>query len=390
MIPHNLDAEADVLASAITQGPDRAVVLTSLCAEDFYAPLHRRLFQALLMLVAEGSKVDATTVAAKAGVDRKQVLSLIGQAVAWGAASKTTLVAECAARRRMLAVAGELTEKARDLSAPFAESLDAWVEAPERIRAPEIEPVAGEDIVALESGEEAEFVIPGVLRRRERVVLTGGEGAGKSHFGRYTAMFTAAGVHVFTGGTIPKVPTLLVDLENEAGDVGASARQIAKSCAYSGGCHAKSRPQGLDLLTARDARWLESLIAFHEPGLVVIGPLYKMYRGSEGRSKSSEEAAEQVAHVLDDLRVKFDCALWIEAHAPHGEGGNRDRGRPRGSALWMGWPNFGFWFNRLRDNNSVAELAPWRGHRHRGRKWPWGVREGKVVPWEPVWEKSNA
>ena len=101
---------------------------------------------------------------------------------------------------------------------------------------------------------------------------------------------------------------------------------------------------------------------------------------------TDDDKAEIVAEVLDDLRVAFDCALWIEAHSPHGEGGNRDGGRPRGSSLWLGWPNFGRFMERQNHDHRLVRLKPWRGDRHRQRSWPWGIRETPTVPWVPVWK----
>lgn len=394
-VPHDLDAEALVVGSMINTVDARTDACGLLVAEDFYGPRHRDVFVALLGVVIEGAQVEPTDltarlVAAGVEIERKEVLALAARgSYTWR--PSIARVAELAARRRLIGKAGELSERAYDPTSDFDETVAGWEGAPDSIRAPDVAPEEASEIVELEHGERQEWAIPGVMRRRERAIITGEEGAGKSHLGRWVAMNVAAGRAPFGGDEIDPLPTLIVDLENEEGDIGDAARHLAtKIPGYRGGCHARSRPQGIDLTQARDVRWLRSLVAGERPALLVVGPLYKMFRGAEHRSKQSEEAAEIVSNVLDDLRVAYDCALWIEAHAPHGEGGNRDGGRPRGSALWTGWPNFGRWLTRNPPGTNdprLVQLRNWRGDRHRERAWPWGLRETPSVPWVPVWEK---
>ena len=389
VIPHDLDAERAVLGSMLLYANARTDACQALVAEDFHTPLHGRIFSALLALSISGKPLELAALAASVdGVDLPKLMALQGDgSYSWKATIR--LLADLSARRRMLAASSDLAEQARDLGVPFDETFAAWARATDQIAAPDVDPECAEEIVGLRAGVESGWVIPGTLRRRERVIVTGGEGSGKSFLGRWVAMSVAAGRAPFPAGTeneIPSVRSLIVDLENEAGDIGDSARRVAPKIGYSAGCHARSRPQGIDLTQARDVRWLTSLVDGESPALVVVGPLYKMYRGAEGRSKASEEAAEIVAEVLDDLRVAFDCALWIEAHSPHGEGGNRDGGRPRGSSLWLGWPNFGRFMERQNHDHRLVRLKPWRGDRHRQRSWPWGIRETPTVPWVPVWK----
>lgn len=386
MIPHDLDAEAECLGSAVDDKYVRERLVNIVTADDFYKPLHRTVFEGLLGASLDGEPADMTLLAARCGVDRKTLFALrsFGSITSWVAKAKR--VADLGARRR---AAGEL-DKARaailDPSKDLVECLTAVGQVPDRV-APRLEPVEVSDIIDLKEEEERSgWAVPGVMRRRERLILTGQEGAGKSALGRWVAMAVAAGRAPFSIETpIPSLPTLVIDMENESYDVGDAARRVKDVLGYQGGCKALSRTQGIDLTRPRDVRWLSSVVEAERPALVVIGPLYKMYRGAEGRGKHSEEAAEIVSANLDEIRVAYDCALWIEAHAAKGEGGNRDGGVVRGSGLWWGWPNFARWLERNKSDESLIKLHAWRFDRHRGRAFPWGLRETRDVPWVPVW-----
>lgn len=395
MIPHHPEAEADVLAACLYNQQARELVFTSLVPEDFYVPRHATAYRAMLRVSHRGERVDPVSVGAQMAADgdsenpSRWLRSILAQMPGgFGYSTWVRMVADAGARRRLMVAADSLKEKAGDESLELDAITKEWVETPEQVRVPIVDVEPAEEITSLVATEEhGGWVIENTLRRRERVIFTGGEGTGKSEFGRIAAISVASGVHMFTHQAQEPLPTLVVDFENEAGDIGDAARRVANKVRYSGGCVAKSRTQGLDLLNARDERWLDSLVAHHRPALVVLGPLYKMYRGSEGKSKFSEEAAEHVSGVLDRLRVAHDCALWIEAHAPHGDGGDRGGWRPRGSALWMGWPNFGFGLKRV--SKTGIELKRWRGDRHRGRRWPWGLTEGGPWSWTPIWDKNE-
>lgn len=389
-VPCDLAAEALVLGSMVLYLDARQFAASALVPQDFHSVAHSDVFSAILAAIAEGDPIQVVTLAARLSargsvVDRMALMKIEAQgSYAYSGAMK--LVADLAARRRLIAAAGDMEYRGYDLGENLDDTLAMWEKTPEVVRAPSLEPDRAEEIVELVHDDESGWAIPDVLRKRERVIVTGSEGAGKSHLGRWVAMSVAAGRTPFALEDIEPQRTLIVDLENEAGDMGDAARRLVKPIGYSSGCHARSRAQGIDLTQSRDVRWLNSLVDGERPALLVIGPLYKMYRGAEGRGKASEEAAEIVAEVLDDLRVAYDVALWIEAHAPHGDSGDRGGGRPRGSSLWLGWPNFGRYMERQRTDTKLVRLKPWRGDRHRGRLWPWGLKETLTRPWVPVFE----
>ena len=77
--------------------------------------------------------------------------------------------------------------------------------------------------------------------------------------------------------------------------------------------------------------------------------------------------------------------MLVEAHAGHGlgAGGKRDM-RPRGSAAFLGWPEFGYGLRPAEraagDSRRVADLVGWRGDREE-RDWPARLVSGGTWPW---------
>jgi AAA domain len=133
------------------------------------------------------------------------------------------------------------------------------------------------------------------------------------------------------------------------------------------------RPQGIDLYgDAASAAWLEARIRRATPDLLILGPLYKL----AGDDPISEEVARKVASVLDDLRVRYGFALLIEAHVPHGQGGNRPE-RPYGASMWLRWPEFGLHLAQ------TGMLTHWRGQRDE-REWPAVLKRGGEWPSGPL------
>jgi replicative DNA helicase len=62
--PHNLDAEAAVLAAILTDGSRLDAVAPCVKAEDFYSDANRRIFEAALELQRRGMPIDVQTIAA--------------------------------------------------------------------------------------------------------------------------------------------------------------------------------------------------------------------------------------------------------------------------------------------------------------------------------------
>lgn len=241
-----------------------------------------------------------------------------------------------------------------------------------------------------------DWVIPDLLERGDRFVLTGSEGLGKSVLHRQLAVCAAAGVHPFTHRPIPPVRVLYVDCENGPTKLRRALRGlVAQSARYgvdpSDRMHLECVPAGLDLTKPEDEMWLVRTVTTLQPDLLLVGPVYRLHAGNP----NDEENARTVTRVLDRCRAAANCALVTEAHAGHGYGGEKRPVRPTGSSLWLRWPEFGYGLRAAEGydpSNRVVEFVSWRGDREE-RSWPTRLRSGGLFPWsvdEEQWSPSAA
>jgi hypothetical protein len=236
--------------------------------------------------------------------------------------------------------------------------------------------------------EEApyDWVIPDLLERADRLILTGGEGLGKSTLFRQIAVMTAAGLHPFTGRTIPQQRVLYVDCENGPSHMRRKLRPLATQARLRGSgagqtLFVEGRPEGLDLTTQAGAQWLVARVAALQPAVLFTGSLYKLFEGDPNK----EEPARAVSAVLDRCRAVANCAVVIEAHSGHSSNATGERNvRPIGASLWLRWPEFGYGLRPTKDFDKatrVVDFVPWRGDRDE-RQWPRRLKAGSMWPWE--------
>ena len=222
-----------------------------------------------------------------------------------------------------------------------------------------------------------DWLIPGLLERGDRVILTGPEGGGKSTILRQIGVQAASGVHPFDSKAMLRpLRVLLLDLENSSRQVHRALRplRLVAGDRYAGGMIVRVRGEGIDLMSG-DGAWLESLVADAQPDLLITGPTYKLSTGDP----TEEGPAKVVAAWLDKLRITYGCAVLLEAHPPHGANGRGQRRpeRPYGASLWLRWPEFGLYLS------AEGDLRHWRGPRDE-RDWPAMLQRGGTWPWTPV------
>ncbi|MGW5519028.1 AAA family ATPase [Nocardia africana] len=250
---------------------------------------------------------------------------------------------------------------------------------------------------------ESEWLVPNLLQRMDRIVLTGEEGLGKSELCIQMAVALAAGVHPFSGRPIPNAPqikVLVIDLENSKAQLNARYGRVAAaidarrrnfgvppidwSADNANLRLANPRPAGIDLLDGRDVAWVETQIASFTPDVLVMGPLYKMHH----TNPNDEQPARQLTWTLDGLRERYGFALITEAHA--GKATTTTGGRsmaPIGSSVWLRWPEYGFGMRRSDQDPGhrhveIADIVAWRGARSDGL-WPKRFQRSHLVPWMP-------
>lgn len=240
-----------------------------------------------------------------------------------------------------------------------------------------------------EAGDDSyDWIIDGLLERRERVIVVASEGVGKTMLARQIALLPAFGVHPFTFQRIKPIKTLSIDLENPERIIRRTSRRIASEAesmnyALDPQAYLVTKPDGLNLLNAGDRLILESYLDDIRPDLLVMGPLYKAFL--DPGTKTSEAVAIEVVKYLDTIRTVYGCALWLEHHAPLGSTmATRDL-RPFGSAVWSRWPEFGLSLvpDPMAMGEYVYDVKHFRGERDQ-REWPSKMRRGRKFPFEVI------
>lgn len=244
------------------------------------------------------------------------------------------------------------------------------------------------ELVAEEKDDVYDWCIDGLLEKKERVIVVAAEGVGKTMLARQVAILSGAGVHPFTYQKMRPVRTLTVDLENPERIIRRTSRAIynaAKARGYTDNITAAVliKPSGLDLLKPSDRSVLEKAIEEEKPELLVMGPLYKSFVDPGGRT--SEAVAVEVAKYLDEVRDTYNCALWLEHHAPLGESMTNRQLRPFGSAVWSRWPEFGIALTPDLTSGMAYtyDVNHFRGARDE-RPWPTRIKRGKLFPFEVI------
>lgn len=242
------------------------------------------------------------------------------------------------------------------------------------------------EFVAEEENESYDWVIPNLLERGERVMVVAAEGVGKTFLARQVALMTAAGIHPFTLERMKPIRTLTIDLENPQRIIRRTSRAIYLNAKKYGFCakpeaHLLIKPDGIDLMTTSDRRFIEDAIEQTEPDLVFLGPIYKSFVDPGGRT--SESIAIEVAKYFDSLREWFNCAFWLEHHAPLGSSISSRDLRPFGSAVWSRWPEFGLSLqpDPTATEGYVYEVRHFRGARDK-RQFPIRMKRGTIFPFE--------
>jgi len=228
-----------------------------------------------------------------------------------------------------------------------------------------------------------DWLIPGLLERLDRLMYTGGEGAGKSTFGRQVALSAAAGLHPFKDERFKPVRVTIVDVENSEVQWRRKARGISLAVRSITGTDPSRMIElcctgRLDITKPDGIGAVHSLLDEKPCDLLLIGPLYKLVP----RAITSDDDAAPLLAALDSIRERADGpALMMEAHAGHtvGAGGERNY-RPRGSSALLGWPEFGFGFATDQKDPARVEVIRWRGDRDE-RDWPKAMRRGGTLPW---------
>lgn len=361
------------------------------------------IYEQIGVMLSAGEHIDMVTVSDKLpewGVRGISFVELstwadIGEVYPRAAGQYATAVRSDALRRAAQGAARFLMEQAQDGGAGPADSittakkmLDDAVDgtSSSRIKTKSLQEV-------MELPDRRDWVIPGLLERRDRLILTAGEGVGKSTLARQLCVMSAAGLHPFARGSefrsgrefrtpqqISPVRVLVIDAENTEIQWKRAVKRIAEEAAKIGVTDPRkeiyiSAGRRIDITKGNDLSDIHRLIDRHKPDLIYIGPLYKV---TSGAIQTDDDAAPLIK-ALDSIRER-GITLVMEAHAAKGDGhGARDL-RPRGSAALMGWPEFGLGLEGQQQDQFVP-IVHWRGARDTNHMWPAQLMRG--MDWWP-------
>jgi hypothetical protein len=382
----------ELVIGACLLNPDSIRFAADILEEpDFYNPIHGDVFSAILQLRKDGEVIEAYSVWMKT-----QEMGTLGVDVAWllstvfavGSSESITFYADqvkkAADRRRMKVIAQKLMQEATDERVPPSEAAHNAAEGIKALGSRGSGRMATKTLEEILSVvEDHDWLIPDLLERGDRLIITGFEGGGKTTWVRQLVICMAAGIHPTTLNMLDQPLTVLVvDAENTEAQWRSHTRGMVFNTARMGGTnpaprihiHAKGR---IDITRDATLGEIHRLVDEHEPQVLAIGPIYKMV----STGINNDQDAAPVITALDSLRDR-GLALIMEGHSPKGTGANGQRDMsPRGSAALLGWPEFGFGMYPDPENGQVTNIQRWRGDRETGREWPRELWRGGMLPW---------
>lgn len=244
-----------------------------------------------------------------------------------------------------------------------------------------------EEIMGLEVRTE-DFTIPGLLKKNERLVLTGSEGGGKSVFVYQMLTGAAFGVDTFRLERTRPARVLFIDVENNEFQAKANLDKIVpalKEIAPDVQPEWRSlKRRVVDLLATKDRADIIRRVVHYNPDILYMGTAYKLTDVSDETHRS----VRAIQSVVDRIRQEVSCSVIVEHHAGHGHMNDRNNMRPEGSSYWLRWPDFGYGMQPLvtTGRKRLMRLGAWRGDRATDRDFPVAVKQGAVMPWVPVYQ----
>lgn len=382
------DAERIVVGHCLRSADGFEYAHDRLEESSFTSTQYRELWRTMTTLWMEEVHVSPEAVSFRLG--HELVWLNAAPLVPWSTFEMAVATVLMMWRRNRLAWLGqELTHRALDVNDDEGAML---LDIAERLERPElsVETTRPSQTLAefLAQDFPSDWLVPGLLERTDRLIVTGPEGGGKSVFLRQWALCLALGLDPVNLCQLPSpVRVLYLDCENSPRQ---NQRVIGKMLSRVGydapdSFVIETRQHGLDLLHSGDQRWLTSCVAANSPDVLVGGPLYKMFAAAP----EDESSARHAALYFDRLRTRFGVSLIFEAHSPHGFAGDRAGLRPFGSSLWLRWPEFGFGLaQEHKQRNDKVQCVHWRGPRDAERHFPQKLErtppDSNAWPWRAV------
>lgn len=243
------------------------------------------------------------------------------------------------------------------------------------------------DLMSLEIEQEP-FTLPKMVKRNERLVLTGSEGGGKSVFVYQMLTGAAFGVDTFTLERTEPKRVLFLDVENNEFQARSNLDKIVptlREIAPDAQPEWRSmKRRVVDLMASKDRTEVIRRVIHYSPDILYMGTAYKLADVSDETHRS----VRAIQSVVDRIRQELSCTVIVEHHAGHGHMNDRNNMRPEGSSYWLRWPDFGYGMQPLPTHagQRLMRLGAWRGDRATDRQFPVAVKQSNVMPWAPIYE----
>lgn len=386
-----LSDEQTVVAGVLLDSRYLADAMRVVQPSDFADQRLARILAEAVAMAGRGEPVDVVTIGARLhewgieGITAVDLHRWVGEVpTAANVGYYAELVVRSGLQRALVRVSTRLRDDAEGDPAGAARDAMRELEALQR-RAVGDEVVIRSfgDIIDLDGSHD--WLVPGLLERRDRLMLTGPEGFGKSLLLQQFVIAAALGVDPFRAWkSVEPRRCLVIDAENterqwkRRGDMFLRALDDEQALpALRRQLHVVNSRR-LDVTRPRDLAFLHEACDRVQPDVVMIGPLYRL----TSQAIQTDDEAAPVLAALDTLRDR-GVALLIEAHAGKSVSGSGERNlAPRGSSALLGWPEFGLGLRPVRGSRTEAELVRWRGDREE-RRWPRTLTKSATgMPWQ--------
>lgn len=397
-IPQDVETEEALLGAMLYSRAAIDGVRHVLTPGDFYRPLHGAIFDAIVEIHGRGGEVDGATVrdalrtSGVTGDDLGRILMEMtaNGGIATSALSYAQIIIDRSIRRRLMTEGAALADRAMDMTVDPNDALDEHAALISTLGSTlvdrEPDDISIEEFLSRPRSEVSPWVVHGLIRRRHKIILVGGEGAGKSWVLRFVGLCAAYGIQPFRHTRIPPVKVLIIDLENPEDALYDSFEAMLKQVSSvrpneQAVARLWWRPAGINLRSRVDVAELENVIRARRPDLVCLGPLYASYENTS-KDFGWETAAREVQQALKTLMVRYDFGLLIEDHAPQSDGSGKRQMRPYGSSMWRRWPDIGIGMEPVEGRDDSFRLTRWRGDRV-PTDWPTWLTRGSASksPW---------
>lgn len=415
LLPHDHEAEEALLGVLLIDRTAVASLIPLIEVADFYSIHHQHIFASILYLFERGEPVDPLTVAnamrGQGTLDQipggtEKLMSLLNATPSIANARRyANIVIDNSRRRRIITRLSDVIDESFGGGEPdelIAKAGDVAFDRLAGSREIDVDNLyVFRDYLTMADtvDESTPWVLPNMLRAKWRCMLVAEEGAGKFMLFLQLALAAAAGLDPFNPHqTVEPRSVLIVNAENPSGVIrhqtnilNARAR-MPISQMVGDNLHVWHQEQGIDLLSRRDQARLEKAVLQTKPDLIMLAPLYKVFRPDASRLEAD---TLRMIQFLDDIRVRYNAALMLEHHVPKGSSMHTRDMMPGGSSLWMRWPELGLVMRAL-DRNEKAEVIMAELQRFRGDRipadWPDEIHRGTEmnnVPWVGRWTNGR-